>query len=601
MKAKAIMTENFPEQADVIVIGTGLCETMVAAAISRIGKKVIHIDRNNYYSSQWSTFSFDGLQKWANSHQNNHKVTENSMKIPIFEGGIISNIFIHSCIPEKNDENCDMKSNLYGKFEKETLEKESEKSTEEKLDGANESLVETKLDSILNSDDTCPTNATNTHNVIKEKSSSSMLSQAKIRKGECITLDDFHMLSHKFNLDISFKLLYSAGPLVNTIIKANISHYVDFKVVNRVLVFKENAIVEVPCNRSDVFSSPFLSVIEKRLLMKFLTFCIECELEESACEDYKLPFIDFLKTKRLSESLQTFIIYSIAMVKPEVKALYALKEIKGFLLSLGKYGKSPFIWPLFGIGELPQAFSRMCAVFGGIYCLNKNAEEIRVDFQANKCTGLIVDQKLVSCEHIVMEKSYLPGFYKSINQAESVSRAILITNKSLVSSDEECLTFMTIPPMDGKNNLVRVLELGPASCACPVGLFVIYLACKQYQTAKEDLEDYTKLLTENSNLCSTDIETHARPRLLWSLYFNQSSDCFYENLPNNLFVGSMPGADLGFKSTVERAEIIFNSIAPNEKFMIPVPNPEDILWGEHDDASNKEDGNGNITESNNEI
>ncbi|XP_065667547.1 rab proteins geranylgeranyltransferase component A 2-like [Hydra vulgaris] len=665
------MTDNFPEQADVVVLGTGLCESMVAAALSRIGKKVVNIDRNSYYSSQWSTFSFNALQQWASFHQSNHsnhKIIEGSMKIPLFEENVISNIFIHSCIPEKNAEYFETN------FEEKTGQKENNinKSVEEMVNISQEVYIETKLDKVHNPvhnhnpntssknsdnpminsynnanqmhldatilsnlDDTIPinfekkiqsnsdnsnplsldntvsnnsdnTNPTKLDNPIlinsdispinvnfvnNKKSEKSILCQAKVLKGDGVTVEDFQMLSHKFNLDICFKLLYSNGPLVNTIIKANISHYIDFTVVNRIVMFMDGAVVEVPCNRSDVFTSPILGVIEKRHLMKFLTYCFECALEESELsEELDLPFVEFLKAKQLSESLQKFIIYSIAMVKPEIKALHAVKEIKYFLMSLGKYGKSPFIWPLYGIGELPQAFSRMSAVFGGVYCLNKNAEEICIDFESNKCTGLIIDNKIIRCEHIVMEKSYLPSYFKSSPKAESISRAILITNKSLLSSVEECLTFMTIPPVNGKINLVRVLELGPASSACPAGLFILYLICNQDQTAKEDLEVYTKLLTEGCTSCLADVANNGKPRLLWSLYFNQNSDCFYENLPENLFVGSMPGTSLGFQAAVKEAEIIFKSIAPNENFMIPVPNPEDILWTDYDDATIKEDG-----------
>jgi RAB protein geranylgeranyltransferase component A len=35
---------------DTIVIGTGVGESMLAAALSRVGKKVLHIDHNPYYA-----------------------------------------------------------------------------------------------------------------------------------------------------------------------------------------------------------------------------------------------------------------------------------------------------------------------------------------------------------------------------------------------------------------------------------------------------------------------------------------------------------------------------------------------------------------------
>jgi len=36
-------------------------------------------------------------------------------------------------------------------------------------------------------------------------------------------------------------------------------------------------IFQVPCSRADVFNSRQLTMVEKRMLMKFLTFCLDYE------------------------------------------------------------------------------------------------------------------------------------------------------------------------------------------------------------------------------------------------------------------------------------------------------------------------------------
>jgi Rab GDP dissociation inhibitor len=33
--------------------------------------------------------------------------------------------------------------------------------------------------------------------------------------------------------------------------------------------------------------------------------------------------------------------------------------------SLSKYQKSPYIYPMYGLGELPQGFARLSAIYGG--------------------------------------------------------------------------------------------------------------------------------------------------------------------------------------------------------------------------------------------
>eukprot|EP01052_Picozoa_sp_SAG31_P007014 SAG31_NODE_330_length_17593_cov_4.817891_9_plen_155_part_00 len=45
-------------------------------------------------------------------------------------------------------------------------------------------------------------------------------------------------------------------------------------------------------------------------------------------------------------------------------------KMKQYADSMKKYGDSPYIYPLYGLGDLPQAFSRLSAVHGGTFMLD---------------------------------------------------------------------------------------------------------------------------------------------------------------------------------------------------------------------------------------
>jgi len=49
---------------DLIAIGTGLVQSIVSAAAGKINRKVLHVDQNEYYASNWATFSFGELKQW---------------------------------------------------------------------------------------------------------------------------------------------------------------------------------------------------------------------------------------------------------------------------------------------------------------------------------------------------------------------------------------------------------------------------------------------------------------------------------------------------------------------------------------------------------
>ncbi|KAG0695445.1 FAD/NAD-P-binding domain-containing protein [Suillus ampliporus] len=57
---------------DVIVLGTGLTESITAAALSKAGFKVAHIDPNPYYGADEASLSLDELTQWEENHSVTH-------------------------------------------------------------------------------------------------------------------------------------------------------------------------------------------------------------------------------------------------------------------------------------------------------------------------------------------------------------------------------------------------------------------------------------------------------------------------------------------------------------------------------------------------
>ena len=58
-----IMTDD--NHFDVLVIGTGVTESVLSAALSRAGKRVLHIDTNAYYGAEWTSLTLSELSQWA--------------------------------------------------------------------------------------------------------------------------------------------------------------------------------------------------------------------------------------------------------------------------------------------------------------------------------------------------------------------------------------------------------------------------------------------------------------------------------------------------------------------------------------------------------
>jgi Rab GDP dissociation inhibitor len=65
----------------------------------------------------------------------------------------------------------------------------------------------------------------------------------------------------------------------------------------------------------------------------------------------------------------------------ENAAIDTINKIKLYMKSIGRFGESPFIYPIWGLSGLSEGFSRLCSLHHGTYMLNRDVEEILFDEQ----------------------------------------------------------------------------------------------------------------------------------------------------------------------------------------------------------------------------
>ncbi|CAG8642554.1 11751_t:CDS:2, partial [Diversispora eburnea] len=235
----------------------------------------------------------------------------------------------------------------------------------------------------------------------------------------------------------------------------------------------------VPCSKEDVFTSQTISLIEKRKLMRFLTFAIDYTNSPeifSGFED-KL-YSTFLKEKfKIEGNLLSAILYAITLIQNDesnVNTMQGLEKTQRYLKSLGRYGNAPFLVGLYGGGsEIAQGFCRVCAVYGGIYMLDHSVNHILIDRKSNKFLGLVdINDQQLSSTFLVTAIDYLPTkFIKDGDddlRCEQTSRAIVIIDK-FVHEENADATLTIFPPNTVNNNKypIRVLQLSAGTQTCP--------------------------------------------------------------------------------------------------------------------------------------
>lgn len=526
------MDEDLPSEFDLIVVGTGLSESIVAAAASRIGKTVLHLDTNEFYGGYWSSFNLDSLRNYAVECRSVEGGTEGAVK----KGTAVTKV-----------------SEEWYNF-KELGD----------VDGWNREKI----------------------------------------------LEQFR----RFNVDLSPKLLYSRGAMVELLISSNICRYAEFRAVDRVATIWNGRIMTVPCSRSDVFTSRDVNVVEKRLLMKFLQSCANWETEGGEHEGQEVEgktFLEYLKNQKLTPNLIHYLLYTIAMGNDHTSCRAGLEGVKKFLLSLGRYGNSPFLFPMYGCGEIPQCFCRLCAVFGGVYCLSKPIGEM--NFAANeggvgrRFQSLNCGKQTIEAKSLVVGQGYVTKdiFEEEKNEKRKqahcghMARAIFLTNVPLGGASQNTggggVSLMKLPPVEGHEDGATIIQLSHFSGTCPKDIYLVHVTAKSVSgEPKLDLEPYvSQIFSKEYVKPETPPDAEEAPEntvstIIYELYFNIPSCIACQHptgsLPKGVHLACGPLYELDFDESISRARAIFKDIYPDEEFLPRAPDPEEIIIGDEDQA-----------------
>ena len=117
---------------------------------------------------------------------------------------------------------------------------------------------------------------------------------------------------------------------------------------------------------------------------------------------------------------------------------------------MARYGKSPYIYPLYGLGELPQSFARLSAIYGGTYMLDKPIDEIVTDADG-KFIGVRSGSETVKAKQVVGDPSYFgagkssEGGKVQVIEEGKVVRAICFLKHPIPGTDDSDSVQLIIP------------------------------------------------------------------------------------------------------------------------------------------------------------
>ena len=266
--------------------------------------------------------------------------------------------------------------------------------------------------------------------------------------------------NREWNVDLIPKFVMADGKLVKMLLHTKVTRYLEWKCADASYVLQhqkggmftnaKNVVCKVPATDQEALKSPLMGLFEKKRLRNFYLYIDKIDEKNPMTfgdQDLrKVSMDEVFKKYSLEENTIDFLGHAVALHTNDAyrkePAMDTIKSMQLYTSSLGKYGDSPFLYPVYGIGGLPESFSRLCAIHGGTYMLNTPVEEIC--FEDGKVTGIISNGEKATAPLIICDPSYVKGLNKT-KVVGRVIRAICIIDHPIPNTNNASSVQIILP------------------------------------------------------------------------------------------------------------------------------------------------------------
>ncbi|KAI0150443.1 rab GDP-dissociation inhibitor [Xylariaceae sp. FL1272] len=314
--------------------------------------------------------------------------------------------------------------------------------------------------------------------------------------------------ANDWNIDLVPKFLMSSGELTNILVSTDVTRYLEFKQVAGSYVQQGSGtkatVAKVPSDAGEALKSPLMGIFEKRRMKSFIewvgTFDPKDPGTHKGLDMSKVTMKEVYDKFGLETGTRDFIGHAMALylddsyISTPGKAPEAIERIRLYGNSVARYGKSPYIYPLYGLGELPQGFARLSAIYGGTYMLNTSVDEIIYDgskaagIKATMGTPDSADQMKFETKAgmILGDPSYFSSKVKVVGH---VLKAICVLKHPLAGTNDSDSSQLIIPQSQvGRKNDIYIACVSSAHNVCPKGYYIAIVSTIAETTSNHHLE-----------------------------------------------------------------------------------------------------------------
>jgi Rab GDP dissociation inhibitor len=295
-----------------------------------------------------------------------------------------------------------------------------------------------------------------------------------------------------WNVDLIPKYIMANGSLVKLLLKTNVSQYLEWKAVDGTFVYQydkggifskaKGVIHKVPATAAEAMKSSLMGLLEKNRFRKFMTFIQDYDAKDPKTQNGLLPdakFSEFFKKYGLEPNTIDFVGHAVALYTNddylEKKAIVTIDKMQLYMNSFGRYGNSPFIYPVWGLSGLAEGFSRLCALYGGTYMLNRDVDEILFDENGN-FRGIKSQGEEAYGKILITEPSYVEKL-KKVKPTGQVIRRICILNHTVPNTKDVDSCQIIIPQKQvNRKNDIFIAVLNSTHSVCKKGYYLAIIS-----------------------------------------------------------------------------------------------------------------------------
>lgn len=312
--------------------------------------------------------------------------------------------------------------------------------------------------------------------------------------------------NREWNVDLIPKFVMASGKLVKMLLKTQVSYYLRWKGVEATYVYQYKKgglfssaggkIEKVPATAGEALKSDLMGMFEKKRCQEFFEYVAGVELDKpQTWGKYDLKnmiYEDLAKKFKLEENTNEFIGHAVALYVDDAfltkPVIPTIERMQLYFDSVGRLSSTPFIYPIYGLGGIPEGFSRKAAVGGGVFMLNQDIDKIEVDAEG-KFTGVLEGEKKATAPMLISSPYYLNkcGRQDKLKEIGNCIRCICILDHPIPETKKAPSMQIIIPQRQtGRKSDIYVMVISSDHLACKEGFYLAIVSATQETNKPEE-------------------------------------------------------------------------------------------------------------------